>query len=128
MHLPFVGNKLGGTIFYDGGNVFSKISRVTLRWLPPKPIFNPSDPTQCLYNCTNELNYFSNSIGFGVRYATPVGPIRVDLGYQMNRPYFVVPVPCPNGTTTASCPTGSLGFEAGQLPRLQVFFSLGPPF
>ena len=128
MHLPFVGNKLGGTLFYDGGNVYSKASRVTLRWLPPKPVFNPADPTQCLYNCTNELNYFSNSIGFGVRYATPVGPIRVDLGYQMNRAYFVVPIPCPSGSTSATCPTGSLGFESGQLPRLQVFFSLGPPF
>jgi outer membrane protein assembly factor BamA len=128
MHLPYIGNKLGGTIFYDGGNVYSQTSRVTLRWLPPKPIFNPADPTQCLYNCTNELNYFSNNIGFGVRYATPVGPIRVDLGYQMNRPYFVVPIPCPNGTTTTTCPTGSLGFEPGRLPRLQVFFSLGPPF
>jgi outer membrane protein insertion porin family len=128
MHLPYVGNKIGGTLFWDGGNVYSKVSRVTLRWLPPKPVFNPANPTQCLYNCTNELNYFSNSIGFGVRYATPVGPIRVDLGYQMNRAYFVVPIPCPSGTTSNNCPTGSLGFESGQLPRLQVFFSLGPPF
>ena len=128
LHLPYIGNKLGGTIFYDAGNVYSKVSRVTLRWLPPKPIFNPATPNQCQYNCTNELNYLSNSIGVGVRYATPVGPIRVDLGYQMNRPYFVIPIPCPNGTTTATCPTGSLGFESAQLPRLQVFFSLGPPF
>jgi outer membrane protein assembly factor BamA len=128
MHLPYVGNKIGGTLFWDAGNVYSKTSRVTLRWLPPKPVFNPAAPTQCLYNCTNELNYFSNSIGVGVRYATPVGPIRVDLGYQMNRAYFVVPIPCPSGSTSATCPTGSLGFESGQLPRLQVFFSLGPPF
>jgi outer membrane protein assembly factor BamA len=128
LHLPYVGNKIGGTLFYDGGNAYSKTSRVTLRWSPPKPIFNPADPTQCQYNCTNELNYFSNTIGVGVRYATPVGPIRVDLGYQLNRPYFVVPIPCPSGSTTTTCPTGSLGFESAQLPRLQVFFSLGPSF
>jgi outer membrane protein insertion porin family len=128
MHLPWVGTKLGGTVFYDGGNVFSKINRVTLRWSSPKPIFNPNNPTQCLYNCTNELNYFAHTIGIGARYATPVGPIRVDLGYQVNRPFFVIPIPCPSGTTPTTCPAGSLGFESTQLPRLQVFFSLGSSF
>jgi outer membrane protein assembly factor BamA len=128
MHLPYVGDKIGGTLFYDGGNVFSKVDRITLRWSSPKPVFDPANPKQCLYNCTNELNYFSNTIGIGVRYATPVGPIRVDLGYQMNRPYFVIPIPCPSNTTPSTCPAGSLGFEATRLPRFQVFFSLGPSF
>lgn len=128
MHLPWVGNKLGGTLLYDGGNVFSKIDRVTLRWSSPKPVFDPNNPKQCLYNCTNELNYFSHTIGLGVRYATPVGPIRVDVGYQMNRPFFVIPIPCPSGTTSVTCPAGSLGFQSTQLPRLQVFFSLGSSF
>jgi outer membrane protein insertion porin family len=128
MHLPYVGTRVGGTIFYDGGNVFSKIDRVTLRWSSPKPIFDPANPKQCLFNCTNELNYFSHTVGLGVRYATPVGPIRVDLGYQMNRPFFVIPIPCPSGTTTTTCPTGSLGFQSTQLPRLQVFFTLGSSF
>ena len=128
MRLPFVGTKLGGTLFYDGGNVFSKVDRITLRWSPPKPIFDPANPLQCQFNCTNELNYFSHTVGVGVRYATPVGPIRVDLGYQLNRPYFVVPIQCPSGSTPTSCPTGSLGFENGRLPRLQIFFSLGSSF
>ena len=128
MRLPFVGTKLGGTLFYDGGNVFSKVDRITLRWSPPKPIFDPANPLQCQFNCTNELNYFSHTVGVGVRYATPVGPIRVDLGYQLNRPYFVVPIQCPSGSTPTSCPTGSLGFENGRLPRFQIFFSLGSSF
>jgi outer membrane protein assembly factor BamA len=128
MHLPYVGTRLGGTVFYDGGNVYSKIDRVTLRWSSPKPIFDPGNPKQCLYNCTNELNYFSHTVGVGVRYSTPVGPIRVDLGYQMNRPFFVIPIPCPSGSTTTTCPTGSLGYQSTQLPRLQVFFSLGSSF
>ena len=76
------------------------LSRVTLRWKPPQPIFDPANPKQCLYNCTNELNYFSHTVGVGARYATPVGPVRVDLGYQINRPLFVIPIPCPSGTTT----------------------------
>jgi outer membrane protein assembly factor BamA len=128
MRLPWVGNKVGGTLFYDGGNVFSRVSRINLHWSSPKPIFDPANPKQCLSNCSNELNYFSHTIGFGARYATPVGPIRVDLGYALNRPYFVIPIPCPSGSTTTSCPTGSLGFQSTRLPGFQVFFNLGSSF
>ncbi|HUL17148.1 MAG TPA: POTRA domain-containing protein [Terriglobales bacterium] len=126
MRLPFIGSRLGGTLFYDGGNVYSKLSRITFRWSSPKPVFDPSDPRKCLYNCTNELNYFSHTVGLGVRYATPVGPIRVDVGYEINRPYFVVPIPCPS--FTPNCTPGSLGFRSTQLPRFQVFFNLGSTF
>ena len=128
LRLPYLGNRLGGTLFYDGGNVYSTVNRITLRWTSPKPIFDPANPKQCLFNCTNELNYFSHTVGVGVRYSTPVGPIRVDLGYQVNRPFFVIPIPCPSGSTSATCTTGSLGFQSTQLPRLQVFFSLGSSF
>jgi outer membrane protein insertion porin family len=27
---------------------------------------------------------YSNSIGFGIRYQTPVGPIRIDIGRNLN--------------------------------------------
>jgi outer membrane protein insertion porin family len=128
MHLPWVGNKVGGTLFYDGGNVFSEFNKINLHWSTPKPVFDPANPKQCLFNCTNELSYFSHTIGVGARYATPVGPIRVDLGYQLNRPNFVIPIECPDGTTPVTCPTGSLGFKSTKLPGLQVFFSLGSSF
>lgn len=133
MHLPFVGTQLGGAIFYDGGNVYSRIDHITLRPYSPKPVFvlqNPSqppsatNPTLCVYNCTNELNYFAHTVGFGLRYATPVGPIRIDLGYQINRPFFVVPcVP-----STSSTPPTTPCFKGTQLPRLQIFFNLGSTF
>jgi len=128
MRLPWVGNKIGGTIFYDGGNVFSRVNKINLHWSSPKPVFDPANPKQCLFNCTNELNYFSHTIGFGARYATPVGPIRVDLGYQLNRAYFVIPIACPSGTTPTTCPTGSLGFQSTRLPAFQIFFTLGSSF
>lgn len=124
MRVPFFGTQLGGTIFYDAGNVYSRLSRITLRWAPPKPVFSTTSPTQCLANCTNELNYFSHTIGFGVRYATPVGPIRVDLGYQLNRPLIVLPIPCP--AATPNCTPS--GFFGGRLPKLQFSFNLGAPF
>jgi outer membrane protein insertion porin family len=127
LKLPIIGTSLGGALFYDGGNVYSQLSRITLRWSSPTPVFKTAypnlppgrfNPTTCLYNCTNELNYFSNTIGFGLRYATPVGPIRIDLGYELNRPEFVIPckgdIPlCQQGT---------------RLPKLQIFFNLGSSF
>jgi outer membrane protein insertion porin family len=123
MRLPYFGTSLGGAFFYDGGNVYSRVSRITFRTSTPKPTFDTSDPAnaKCLTNCGNELNYFAHTVGFGIRYATPVGPIRVDLGYQINRPFFVVP--CTN--VTGAIPTCH---KAGQLPRFQIFFNLGSSF
>jgi outer membrane protein insertion porin family len=51
---------LGGVVFYDGGNVYSAIS------------FN------------NFVNNYSNTIGVGLRYATPIGPVRIDIGRNLN--------------------------------------------
>lgn len=127
MRLPFIGSALSGALFYDGGNVYSRLSRVTFRPYSPKPIFNPSNPTQCEFNCTNELNYFAHTVGLGFRYATPVGPIRIDLGYQINRPQFVTPT-CPKGVATVDCQQGQLGFQATRLPGFQIFFNLGSTF
>jgi outer membrane protein assembly factor BamA len=125
MRLPYLGNTVSGALFYDGGNVYSRLSRITFRLHPPEPIFNPANPKQCQFNCTNELNYFSHTVGFGLRYRTPVGPIRIDLGYQLNRPKFVVPI-CPTGAS--SCAQGQLGFQATRLPGFQIFFNLGSTF
>ena len=127
LKLPFVGTGLGGTLFYDGGNTYSRLSRITFRWSPPDPVFKTTypghppgefNPTQCIENCTNELNYFSHTVGLGLRYATPVGPIRIDLGYALNRPDFVIP--CKNGA--AFCQQGT------RLPSIQIFFNLGSSF
>jgi outer membrane protein insertion porin family len=51
---------LGGVLFYDGGNVYSAI------------------------NFNNFVNNYSNTIGLGLRYATPIGPIRIDVGRNLN--------------------------------------------
>src|SRR2546427_2156230 len=135
MRLPFIGTSLGGAIFYDGGNVYSRLSRISFRAMLPAPTFSlqnpalPAGPTNvpvCATNCTNELNYFAHTIGLGVRYKTPVGPIRVDFGYQLNRPSFVIPIQCPSNAT--NCQVGSLSQQSTRLPGFQIFFNLGASF
>lgn len=117
MRLPYVGNRVGGAVFYDAGNVFERANRITFRASVPKPVFD-TDPlklNQCVQNCTNELNYLSHTIGFGFRYATPVGPVRLDLGYQLNPQTFLIP-------------DGLGGMRATRLPRFQFFFNFGATF
>jgi outer membrane protein insertion porin family len=101
MNLPYVGNKLGGTLFYDAGNVYSDINHVSFAWKPPSP--------------TN-LSYFSHTIGFGVRYPTPIGPVRLDFGYQLNPPQYQVTDLTTNTT------------QLLRLPHFQFFFNIGPVF
>ena len=35
-----------------------------------------------------DFDYTVHAVGFGVRYRTPVGPVRVDLAYSINPPSF----------------------------------------
>src|SRR5207247_10472515 len=51
--------KLGGVLFLDGGNVWADSGGFSL----------------------GDLRY---AIGPGLRYTTPIGPIRLDVGYQIN--------------------------------------------
>jgi outer membrane protein insertion porin family len=60
--------KLGGVVFYDGGNVNRAI------------------------NFPNFIDNYTNTVGLGLRYATPIGPIRIDIGHNLN------PVPGINPT------------------------------
>ncbi len=135
MRLPFSGTSLGGAFFYDGGNVYSRLTRISFRTMLPSPTFalqNPAQPPSstnlsvCVTNCSNELNYFAHTVGLGVRYKTPVGPIRIDFGYQLNRPSFVIPIPCPSNAT--NCQVGSLGQQGARLSGFQIFFNLGSTF
>jgi outer membrane protein assembly factor BamA len=135
MRLPYIGTSLGGAIFYDGGNIYSRLTRISFRATLPAPVIAlqnpalPQGPTNlpvCVANCTNELGYFAHTVGLGVRYKTPVGPIRIDLGYQLNRPSFVIPIPCPSNAP--SCLLGSLGQQSTRLPGFQIFFNLGSSF
>src|SRR6478752_2397995 len=59
---PFVGGNLGGAAFYDVGNVYTNVT------------------------FKNFFTDLSHTVGFGLRYKTPVGPVRIDVGYLVNPP------------------------------------------
>lgn len=115
MKLPRVRGTVGGAIFYDAGNVFQQANRITLALKPPTPEFSTLVPNQCNVNCTNEMRYFSHSIGFGIRYATPIGPVRLDLAYQLNAAQILVP-------------DGLGGQKLSRQPRFHFFFNIGSLF
>lgn len=117
--LPFVQQNLGFVIFHDMGNVFSEPRDVFKNFFR----FSQKDRETCkLFNDPNagcDFNYMSHAIGGGIRYKTPIGPIRVDLGYNLNPPVF----PIKGGTTPS---TVVPHFET--LRRLNIFFSIGQTF
>jgi outer membrane protein assembly complex protein YaeT len=111
LRFPRTGDRLGGAVFYDAGNTFSRLSSITLRPSVKFPVTSsgpaalPSDQT----------DYFSHTLGFSLRYATPIGPLRVDIGYLLNPGRFTV-------TDSASV------VELRRVPRLQFFFNIGSMF
>jgi len=115
MKLPYMKGAVGGTIFYDAGNVFRQTNRISLALKPSAPVFSTVTPNLCVSNCTNEMRYFSHTIGFGIRYATPIGPVRLDLAYQLNAPQILVP-------------DGTSGQKLSRLPRFHFFFNIGSLF
>ncbi len=73
LRFPLLGDNLGGVLFHDAGNVYSKVGAVSFR-------FHQKGVT--------DFDYMVHAVGFGVRYRTPIGPVRVDLGYTLNPPAF----------------------------------------
>jgi outer membrane protein insertion porin family len=129
MHLPVIGDRLGGAVFYDAGNVFPSIRKISFRLSPPVPTLGSTvdafnrPMNVCLTNCTNELNYFSHTVGFEFRYGTPIGPVAVDLGYLLNPARFIVQSGTCPATATATCQT-----TISRLPSFQFFVNLGATF
>ena len=81
--LPFVGDNLGFVFFHDMGNVFDTANHIIsgmLRIQQPS-IANCSAPTS---KATCNFSYNPQAVGMGLRYRTPVGPVRLDVGYNLN--------------------------------------------
>jgi outer membrane protein assembly factor BamA len=118
LRFPLIGDNLGGVVFHDMGNIFSSIDNVSFR-VRQKNL--------------QDFNYMVHGVGAGIRYRTPVGPIRVDLAYGPNTPRFfgfsgtrdqLLALP----KDTPVCAEGSPLCTDQRINRFQFHFSLGQTF
>ena len=117
LRFPLIGANIGGVVFEDMGNVFATLGDMSFGYHQANP---------------KDFDYSAQAVGFGVRYKTPVGPLRLDLAYALNPPSFVGF----KGTTQQllQCNPGQ-AYTSGPcvgvpqtLSHLQFFFSIGQTF
>jgi outer membrane protein insertion porin family len=125
--LPFLGEGFGFAIFHDMGNVFTAghdMIKGLGRWHQPDPASCLSSDgtanTSCMTYFDNVgYDYTSHAVGLGLRYKTPIGPLRFDFGYNLNPTYYFQLSPTP---------TNPNAFATQRLGHFNVFFSIGQPF
>jgi outer membrane protein assembly complex protein YaeT len=136
--LPWIGNAVSFVLFHDMGNVFTNAGDAwasALRVRQPerdtcKDVATVGDPKSYLptgpttstgQQGTCSFNYFSHAPGLGLRYHTPVGPIRFDFSYNLNPPIFPV-----NYNYSLTQPGSDP--HVGEGTHFNFFFSLGESF
>lgn len=73
IRFPLIGDNLRGVLFHDIGNVYSDINHISFR-------FRQHD--------IQDFDYAVQAVGFGIRYRTPIGPIRADFSFSPDAPRF----------------------------------------
>jgi outer membrane protein assembly complex protein YaeT len=73
LRFPLFGDNLGGVLFNDAGNVYSSLSDLSFRFRQRN---------------LQDFNYMVQGFGFGIRYRTPIGPVRLDLSFSPDAPRF----------------------------------------
>ncbi|MGA8940623.1 MAG: POTRA domain-containing protein [Acidobacteriaceae bacterium] len=126
--LPLVGDSISFVLFHDMGNAFEYPGDMFKSIVH----FHQPDKSECR-NLAGPLaaaggvakdavgscnfNYYSHAVGVGLRYGTPVGPIRVDFSYNLNPPIYPV----------FDDYTGALPY-VGRASHFNFFFSIGQSF
>jgi outer membrane protein insertion porin family len=108
LRFPFIGDNIDGVFFHDMGNIFSDLGSISFRFHQPS---------------LTDFNYMVHAVGFGVRYKTPVGPVRVDLAYSINPPKFYGLV-----GTYQQLLFGGATPQLTSISHFQFFISIGQAF
>ncbi len=130
--LPYVGNQVSFVLFHDMGNVFTNASDIWPSFLRFRQQnregcrnLTPGEPTGTVTSTGTEgtcsFNYFSHALGLGLRYHTPVGPVRVDFSWNLNPPIYPV-------TYDATTNSNLANPYVGEGSHFNFFFSLGQSF
>jgi outer membrane protein insertion porin family len=116
LRFPLIGENIGGVLYHDMGNVYSSVKDLSFR---------------VKQHGLDDFDYMVHAAGFGLRYRTPIGPVRVDLGYSINPPHFYGF----NGTQedlfkagVTPCATSPNLCSQQNVSHFQFFFSLGQTF
>jgi outer membrane protein assembly complex protein YaeT len=116
LRFPLIGDNIAGVLFHDAGNTYSSLSNVS---------FRVSQKNE------QDFDYMVHAVGFGIRYRTPVGPLRVDLGYDINPPAFFGFKGTQQDLITAGVnPCAGVPNKCVQqsVGHFQYFFSIGQTF
>jgi outer membrane protein insertion porin family len=119
LRFPFIGENIQGVLFHDMGNVFSSLNKISFR---------------SHQRNSEDFDYMVHAVGFGVRYRTPVGPIRADFAYSINPPSFVgfSGTPAQLLQCNPNLPPSQLPSFCQSSPQsishFQFFFSIGQTF
>jgi len=130
--LPFVQNNMSFAIFHDMGNVFTdgrQMIQSLAKWHQDKRICTQTSTAegtpsqqpamQCRYD------YISHAIGVGIRYKTPVGPVRFDFGYNLNPTVYPT---FDHGPSFSQTNRTYVFTGTKQASPFNVYFSIGQSF
>ena len=114
LRFPLLGPNISGVFFEDMGNIYTTLGDFSLSYKQKS---------------MQDFNYAVQAPGFGLRYKTPLGPVRVDFAYALNPTRYLgfsqnltfeELLQC---GSTRTCPT-----TPQQLGHFQFFFSIGQAF
>ena len=108
LRFPLIGDNLGGVLFHDMGNVYADITGINVRFRQHN---------------LQDFDYMVQSVGFGIRYRTPIGPLRADFSVSPNAPRFFGF----QGTETQLL-AGQGVLTVQKINAFQFHFSLGQTF
>jgi outer membrane protein assembly complex protein YaeT len=115
LRFPLFGPNISGVLFHDMGNIYTSLGDLSLAYKQ---------------SSLGNFNYTVQAPGFGIRYKTPLGPVRVDFSYALNPPSYqgysssvTIQQLLDPATCGAACKLGTQ-----RLSHFNFFFSIGQAF
>ncbi|MBV9034878.1 MAG: BamA/TamA family outer membrane protein [Acidobacteriaceae bacterium] len=128
LRFPLLWPNVTGVLFHDMGNIYRNFGDISLRY------HQGSFPQNNGYGVNYDFNYAVQAAGFGIRYKTPLGPVRVDLAYTPNPPRYLGFSQNESIYDLLKCSQADIGVKPSctaspqRLSHFQFFFSIGQAF
>ncbi len=116
LRFPLRWKNVGGVLFHDAGNVYSRPGEISFQ-------SRQKALTENSGTVGYEFDYLVHAVGLGVRYKTPIGPVRLDLAYSINPPRFIG-----FEGTREDLLRGAGAITQQRISQFQFHFSLGQTF